>query len=253
LQAKESEVAGTRADITDAVFQNYLNGFTTNKNLSTGSSLNYGNVKNAGIRSDGITPIDATVGLFYSGNGSPFTNDATVSPGYYAFQTTFSSPEISDLSGLFLNIDIDINVDDILEGIFLNGQEITKYSSLKGVNGITPGIAWSNNILDFSGSVLLDDLVADGLFLANGTNTLEFVIRNSYDKNNPYALDEDNPLQFVALGNITLGDQQFAQSFNPTPEPATLLICLTCGGLALAIRRRKNKKAVLIKTSLISG
>jgi hypothetical protein len=52
----------------------------------------------------------------------------------------------------------------------------------------------------------------------------------------------DNPFFFGAFGEITFGDQQYAHSFNPTPEPATLLICLTCGGLALAIRRRKNKK-----------
>jgi hypothetical protein len=253
LQAKDSAVAGVRADITDTVFKNYLEGYSTvanpDKTLSKGANLTYVNVKHF---LNSITSADATIGQFYtndmtSGVAYAYTDSTilppgyyvwsdptTMPPGYYAYQTTFSlSPEISDLSGLFLNINLDITADNYLEGIFLNGQEIAKYSSIKGAEGYKSGLR--EYILDLTGSVLLEDLVANGLFLSDDVNTLEFVVRNRSDV--------DNPTYLGTQGSFNISDeQQFSHSFNPTPEPATLLICLTCGGLALAIRRKKNKK-----------
>ncbi|MDR2169226.1 MAG: PEP-CTERM sorting domain-containing protein [Planctomycetaceae bacterium] len=237
LQAPSNTVAGKKADIIEEVFKNYVNGFSTvanpDKTLSKGGNLNYGNVmQDMTFGNHFVTTAEAKTGPFTNSQGTPYIAKDIDSPGYYAFQTEFLSPEILDLSGLFLNIDISMQMDDGLEGIFLNGQEITKYSSLKGTSGLSNGNAIT---LGVTGSVSLDDLIDHGLFALNATNTLEFIVRN--------VNNSDNPIWFGALGEINISDQQeFAHSFNPTPEPATLLICLTCGGLALAIRRRKNKK-----------
>jgi hypothetical protein len=246
LKGKDSEFAGTKAETVEAVLNNYVNGFSTvlnsDKTLSKGGSLNYGNVKSVGsgnyygVNAYRLTSPNAHYDHYDSVANPPLGSwEAFLySPGYYAFQTEFSlSSGISDLSDLYLNIDLDMLADNILEGIFLNGYEITQYSSLKGINGVRPIIGGLAK-LELTGSVLLDDLIGQGLFLTDGANTLEFVIHNRGEK--------DNQLEFAALGAIDIGEQRYAQSFNPTPEPATLLICLTCGGLALAIRRRKNKK-----------
>jgi hypothetical protein len=252
LQANQNAVAGTRATTSDTVLRNYMEGYSTvanpNRTLSTGGSLTYGAVK-TGYTShflftdNYITTDEARTGLFdptqFNPNdfivGGSYNADDLETPGYYAFRTEFSlSPEMTILTNAYLNIDLVMRADDTLEGIFLNGQDITKYSSLKGAIGISvPGGLFAID-LELTGSVLLDDLIGQGLFLLDDANTFEFVIRNG----NSY----DSPLGFFASGNIDIGDQQFTHSFNPTPEPATLLICLTCGGLALAIRRRKNKK-----------
>jgi hypothetical protein len=243
-------------DITDVVFKNYQDGYSTvtntDKTLSKGDALNYGNVKQTYI----LKPIPSAFqdialttpeakpggGLSADGNIYPVIDNASESPGYYAFQTTFSlSPEIVDLSGVFMNINLDIVVDDLLEGIFLNGYELTKYSSYRGLHGAS---GTQLRVLDINGSLLLNDLIEQGLFFTDTANTLEFVVRNDvmYRDGIYYYDQEYNGFFFAALGDINFGDQQYENSFAPTPEPATLLICLTCGGLALAIRRRKNKK-----------
>jgi hypothetical protein len=243
LQTQAPPITGANAEIKKTVLTNYLEGYSTvanpDKTLSRGGNLNYGNVKLA----DGkLTSSDAYTGnwLRYGTTNEYYTSNTLYSPGYYAFQTTFSlSPEISDLAGLYMNIDIDFWSDDVLEGIFLNGQDITKYSSLNGQSGIGyyGNEAWVKT-LELSGSVNLESLIAQGLFLTDDVNTFEFIVRNGAA--NLYS--GNSPFYFGAQGGINIGDQQFTHSFNPTPEPATLLICLTCGGLALAIRRRKNKK-----------
>jgi hypothetical protein len=247
LIANDTGNATTQSAVTEAVFKNYVDGYSTilNSEFSRGGKLSYGNAKDCTIGiwannwGECITASDAYAGYYesiYPNLG--FQPDPSIYlPGYYAFQTEILSPEISDLSGLFLNVNLEMKADNFLEGIFLNGQEITKYSSLKGATGLTPNDTNTGNLivtLELTGSVSLDYLIDQGLFLTDGTNTLEFVIRNGGEF--------DNPFHFGALGEINIGDQQFDHSFNPTPEPATLLICLTCGGLALAIRRRKNKK-----------
>jgi hypothetical protein len=232
---------GAKGAAADTVIKNYLESYTTvanpDKTLSEGDPLSYGNViKNPTYGHNSITIAEAYAGTWYHHDGTPYIAKDIDSPGYYAFQTEFLSPEIQDIAGLFLNIDLDIMADDALSGIFLNGQEITKYSSLKGAAGLTYNAEYGYvaNNLELTGSVSLDDLIGQGLFLLDGKNTLEFIVLN--------AGSVDNPVKFSAVGGIDVGNQRYAQSFNPTPEPATLLICLTCGGLALAIRRRKNKK-----------
>jgi hypothetical protein len=275
LQSSTLRITGTKAEIKDTVFKNYVNGFSTavnsNRTLSEGAGLTYENVKNTldvgnysddyfGSNNKTITASDAKTGVWLGPgdprNGDPrygdpahtYSTNALYPHGFYAFKTEFSlPPETADLSGLFLNIDLDILADDYLEGIFLNGHEITKYSNLDGVKGqfanaITTLIEFKT--LDLTGSVLLDDLIAQGLFLTDGPNTLEFIILNG--NYNGTSIEADNPFRFGAFGDIDIGDQEFGHSFitTTTPEPATLLICLTCGGLALAIRRRKNKKTV---------
>jgi hypothetical protein len=234
LQANDYEFATPRAEITEEVFKNYLVGFSTvpneNYGATKGSEFTYGAVRETNSDSDYISPVDA------------LGDDGAYSPGYYAFQTKFSLSSESDLSELFLNINIGMRVDNYLEGIFLNGQEITKYSTLKGADGMAPN---ENGLyyfvtLGFTGSVLLDDLIDQNLFLPDAENTLEFVLRNSSNSSGT-----DNGLKFAALGEINISDvQEFAHSFNPTtPEPGTMLIFLTCGGLALvAGRLRKCKK-----------
>jgi hypothetical protein len=240
LQINASVVNANNSEITETVFKNYLEGYSTvanpDKTLSKGAVLLYKNVKATEGLDGYITPGDAQIGFTYDLDGTPHLVDRIYSPGYSVFQTEFSlSSEISDLSGLFLNIDIGITIDDVLEGIFLNGYEITKYSSLKAIYGFNTDR--SEKDINFDGSILLDDLIAQGLFLTDAANTLEFVVRNTGEIGNPYKIS--------LLGDISIsGERDFEHSFNPTPEPATLLICLTCGGLALAIRRRKNKKIV---------
>jgi hypothetical protein len=234
--------------------------------LSKGAGLIYEDVKNTldsgyysddffGVNDKAITASDAKTGMWlgpgdhrYGTPAHTYSTNALYPHGFYAFQTEFSlPPETFDLSGLFLNIDLDILADDFLEGIFLNGHEITKYSNLDGVAGQSANAVTEITefkILKLTGSVLLDDLIAQGLFLTDGPNTLEFIILNG----NYYGsieIEADNPLRFATFGDIDVGNQEFGHSFvSTTPEPATLLICLTCGGLALAIRRRKNKKIV---------
>ncbi|MDR2171223.1 MAG: hypothetical protein LBP59_13855 [Planctomycetaceae bacterium] len=242
LKSSNQAINSTKDEIHKTVFNNYLNGYSTvvnpDKTLSAGV-LSYENVKQShitttipdGFNNTALTPLDGITGT-WNHYGDIQTLDYIYSPGYYAFQTTFSlSPEVTDLSGLFLNIDLDMTADDWLEGIFLNGHEITEY----GANGANGGIGHGYTI-ELTGSILLDDLIGLGLFLADGVNTLDFVVGNESISSNK------NPFHFAALGDINIGDQQFDHSFSSTPEPATLLICLTCGGLALAIRRRRNKK-----------
>jgi hypothetical protein len=248
-------VRSTKSELKETVFKNYVNGYSTvateTGDKIVGDRLSYGDVKHISSYGEDplpnytelITPADAKTGNWTRQNTTePITTNNLYNNGYNVFKTEFSlSPEISDLSGLFLNIDLDIFVDDYLEGVFLNGYEITKYSSLSGSHGLihlTPDGLSSFVPLELTGSVLLDDLIAQGLFLTDGPNTLEFITLNEYY----FGSSLDNPYSFGTFGNIDVGEQQFANSFNPTPEPATLLICLTCGGLALAIRRRKNKK-----------
>ncbi|MDR2170916.1 MAG: hypothetical protein LBP59_12305 [Planctomycetaceae bacterium] len=239
LQAPDNAVAATRANITETVFKNYLEGYSTvakpDRTLSRGDALSYGSVKKMENSHPGYGSWDNSITASDARNGS-FSNDVG-SPGYYAFQTVFSlSPEAVILSGSFLNINLEMRTDDWLEGIFLNGQDITKYA--EAAHGVIGSAEFGRILpkLELTGSVLLDDLIEQGLFLTDTANTLEFIIRNVDG-----SFNGDGPFAFGALGEINIGDQQFAHSFNPTPEPATLLICLTCGGLALAIKRRRKK------------
>jgi hypothetical protein len=245
-------IDGRSRERADAVFKNYVNGFTTvynqNDTLSAGSALTYGGVKKVEASGgpahnqwpNSITSGVAKTGEYHNyGGNEAYTVNNFAPAGYYVFQTKFSlSPETSVLSGLFMNVDIDINIDDFLEGIFLNGHEITTYSSLRGADGLLYPENYGfmiTNVLELTGSISLDSLIDQGWFLTDGDNTLEFVVRNT--------ATWDNPFSFVAVGDINISDKaDFDHSFAPTPEPATLLICLTCGGFALAIRRRKNKK-----------
>jgi hypothetical protein len=251
---------------TDVIFKNYIDGYSTivnsgetlprdgrltnpDKILSRGDVLTYGAVKQnyttkalpSGFQDIALTTAEARSGSGRSVDGNYYDNNNVEKSGYYAFQTTFSlTPETLALSGAYMNINLDIIVDDFLEGIFLNGHELTAYSPFRGAQGMSDyGVALL--LEGFNGSILLDDLIEQGWLLTDGANTLEFVTRNNVI-NRDGINDMDTSLYFAALGDINFGDQQYEHSFAPTPEPATLLICLTCGGLALAIRRRKNKK-----------
>jgi hypothetical protein len=257
---------------TDVIFKNYIDGYSTivnhgetlptnsiltnpDKTLSKGDILDYSYVKQAyttkphpsDFKDILLTTADARTGMRPINNAdinsTMHEHNSLESSGYYAFKTDFSlSPETSDLSGLFLNINLDVFFDDTLEGIFLNGYELTKYSSYRALQGSISSPAASIRLIhDINGSILLDDLITQGLFFTDAVNTLEFVVSNAVVTfNGSYNVETE--LFFGAFGDINIGNQLYENSFASTPEPATLLICLTCGGLALAIRRRKNKK-----------